>query len=100
MKDLNDSNFEVEVSKGTVLVDFWAPWCGPCKASAPHFEAFTAENNIQAGKVNVDDAPVTAFKANINTIPTFVLFKDGEEVARYSGMASKSILKSKFPGTT
>lgn len=101
MIELNDENFDEAVSQGTVLVDFWATWCMPCKASAPHFEAFAAENpGIKAVKVNIDDAATAAEKMNIQAVPTFILLKDGIEVKRHCGSASKAILGSKFSAQT
>ena len=97
MIELNDNNFDETVRNGVVLVDFWANWCGPCKASMPHFAAFAVENpTIRTAKVNVDDAVEIAEKLKIQSIPAFVLFKDGIEIGRHCGAISKAMLATKF----
>ncbi|MCL1826654.1 MAG: thioredoxin [Candidatus Cloacimonetes bacterium] len=77
--ELNDSNFDSSVAKGIVLVDFWAPWCGPCKKMTPVVEKIAADNpDIIVAKVNVDEAQDIANKYSILSIPTIIILKDGE----------------------
>ena len=93
MKDINEGEFEVEVLnyKGTVLVDFNADWCGPCRMFRPILQAFAKQHTVG---VNIDDNDELAEKYNISTIPCLVVFKDGEEVARKEGvLPEKKILK-------
>lgn len=95
--EVTDQNFNSEVagSKVPYLVDFWAPWCGPCLAIAPHVEAIATqfEGKIRVGKVNVDEQPETAGQFGIRSIPTLLLFKDGQPVDQIIGSVSKSKLE-------
>lgn len=89
---LNEANFQEEVlnKKGLVLVDFWASWCGPCKMLAPIIAEIAEENDdITVGKVNVDEAMLLAQKYRIASIPTVMLFRDGEPVKTHIGYAPK-----------
>lgn len=80
--------------EGKVIVDFWAQWCGPCKMMMPVLEKYSAEDEaINVVKINVDEEAAIAAKYNIRSIPTFVLFEDGEVVARQSGAMSVEQLK-------
>ncbi len=96
-KAVMDSNFEEEVLKNSrpVLVDFWAPWCGPCRAIAPVVEELAKEyeGKVDVVKLNVDENPNTANKYRIRAIPTLILFKNGEVVAQVTGAVAKSSLK-------
>jgi len=85
---LNDSNFDSIVkSAGKMLVDCWAPWCGPCKMLAPTFEALAKDYNgkLTFAKLDTDEAPKTAMAMGIHSIPTLIFFKDGKQVERLTG---------------
>ncbi len=94
---VTDSTFEPEVIKDSqpVLVDFWAPWCGPCRAIAPVLEELDKEfeGKVKIVKMNVDENPSTPSKYGIRAIPTLILFKNGDVVGQVTGAVSKSNLK-------
>jgi thioredoxin 1 len=93
MIDFTDQNFEQEVLKSDlpVLVDFWAPWCGPCQMVEPIIEELAKkyEGKIKVGKLNVDENQKVAAKYDVMSIPTVILFKEGKEVQRKVGFESK-----------
>lgn len=93
-KKLNEQNFEQEVLKQDLaLVDFYADWCGPCKMMAPIIDAIANERqDITIGKVNVDENPVLSSQYKIMTIPTIIVFKNGEIANQISGLRSKDQL--------
>ena len=93
--ELNEANFENEVEKnnGLVLVDFWAPWCGPCKMLSPIVDEIAEErNDIKVCKINVDEEQALAAKFGIMSIPTLVIFKNGNIVNKTIGVQPKSAL--------
>jgi thioredoxin 1 len=97
---VTDTAFETEIekSKGLVLVDFWAEWCGPCKMIAPVLEQVAGENvgKIAIRKLDVDDNPNTARRYGVMSIPTMILFKDGAPVERLMGYMPKERLMNKI----
>lgn len=94
--NVTDESFEQEVKKADVpvLVDFWAPWCGPCRALAPVIEELASEyeGKLKVVKVNTDDSLQTAQNYHISGIPTLIIFKDGEPVEQMVGNHKKSTL--------
>ena len=92
---LNDNNFKDEIASGVVLVDFFALWCGPCKMIAPVVSelAVEYEGKVKIGKLDVDQAPHVAGEFGVQSIPTLIVFKDGQEVRRIIGFQGKEALK-------
>lgn len=96
--EVNDANFQSEVldSAQPVLVDFWAPWCGPCRQIGPVIEQLAGENagSVKVVKLNVDEAPGSAQSYGVSSIPTLMVFKGGEVVDRFVGVQPKTRLQT------
>jgi len=94
MKTTNDKQFKEETNQGLVLIDFWAPWCGPCRMQAPILESLEAEmgDKVSIFKLNVDENPVTAGELGIMSIPTLLIKKDGRVMDKLIGVHDKDTL--------
>jgi len=95
---LTKENFQKTVEQGVSLVDFWAPWCGPCRMQEPIIEELAREIGDRAtiAKLNVDDEPELASRYGVMSIPTLILFKDGQPVDKLVGLQSKETLKARL----
>jgi len=95
---LTDATFDEAIAEGVALVDFWAPWCGPCRMIAPIVEELAEEYDGKAtiAKVNTDEEQMTAVKYGIRSIPTLIIFKDGKPVDQIIGAVPKQVFTSKL----
>ncbi|WP_105134765.1 thioredoxin [Streptococcus suis] len=94
---ITDANFEVETQEGVVLVDFWAPWCGPCRMQAPILEQLADEvdeDELRIYRMDVDENPNTARQFGIMSIPTLLFKKDGQVVKQVAGVHTKEQIKA------
>jgi thioredoxin 1 len=98
VKTLTDATFDGEIAAGSTIVDFWAPWCGPCRMVGPVIDEIAQEHGdtVTVGKVNVDENPAIAQKFGIMSIPTIILFKDGEPAKKVIGARSKADFLKEF----
>ncbi|AHK63733.1 Thioredoxin [Chlamydia avium 10DC88] len=93
VKVVTAENFNSFIASGLVLIDFFAEWCGPCKMLSPILDALALElSNVSIGKVDIDTSPAPAEKYGVSSIPTLILFKNGEEVDRVVGLKDKDAL--------
>jgi len=98
LAELNNSNFYEEIKSGVTLVDFWAPWCGPCRLQSPILEEVKkkVQDKVKIAKVNVDDNPDIAQTFGIISIPTLILYKDGKVIKQFVGVQSEARLTNEI----
>jgi thioredoxin 1 len=96
VKHITDADFQATIASGITLIDFWAPWCGPCKAIAPLLDELAGEygDRVQIVKINIDENQTVAAQFGVASIPTLILFKDGSKIAQKVGGAAKAAIKT------
>jgi thioredoxin 1 len=96
VSSITDAEFQAAVAQGVTLVDFWAPWCGPCKMIAPTLDELAGElqGRARIAKINLDDNPEVAQAFGVMSIPTLLLFKDGQPVGKLVGAQPKASLRA------
>jgi thioredoxin 1 len=96
--EINSSNFDSETSSGVTLVDFWAPWCAPCRMQGPIIEKIADKfaGKTKVGKCNTDEEQTLAIKLGIKSIPTLILFQNGKEIERFIGLQTEHTLIEKI----
>lgn len=96
MIELNESNYKEETDKGLVVVDFYAPWCGPCRMLGPVLEEVEQSENVKVVKVNTDQSPSLATEYNVSALPTVVFLSEGQEVDRFVGLKDKEDIQKQL----
>ncbi|MDR0498201.1 MAG: thioredoxin [Holophagales bacterium] len=96
LRHITDAEFQETIASGITAIDFWAPWCGPCKAIAPILEELAGEygDKVKIVKINIDENQAVAGQFGVMSIPTLILFKDGQKVAQKVGSSAKAALKT------
>ncbi|MDN3507160.1 MAG: thioredoxin [Simkaniaceae bacterium] len=93
VREISAQDFEKEISKGKILVDFYGPWCGPCKRLAPVLDQVSEESKMEIVKINIDKAPQLTEKYSVQGVPTVIYFNNGKEKGRFVGFHDKSAVK-------
>jgi len=96
IKHITDADFQANIASGITVIDFWAPWCGPCKTIAPLLEELAGEygDKVKIVKINIDENQTVPTQFGVMSIPTLILFKDGQMVTKKVGAAAKAALKT------